>query len=258
MTLAGADARVSVCNAHADIDFIVDWPKDLKPNADGLTRLVIKHRLLSLPPEVTRHIWKNMELRYKGLGTVTIRMGEMNDFEGEPTPATEPIRGIINTSGLKLADQGRSGSKSLLVQGTVWPNLPQIALQPETRYRLEAWVKVRKLTAEELAARKTRHESWRQKQIKRGKKDVPEWSAPTGPAKAYITGYFYEWSPHSNTWLRKLQTNSVTSDIEEWQKVELEFTTPAWDPFIDIRFHCNNGAAYVDDFILTPVRADKD
>ncbi len=252
MTIQGADAQMIVCNAHADIDFMVHWPKDLPVNDEGLRRLVIRHRLVALPPELAGHVWDKMDVRFRNKETVTIRMGRREDFEDQPIPADTPVRGIISTSGLKLAtDVGRSGSRSLLVRGTAWPNLPQIATQPRTTYRLEAWVKVRNLSADELADRRDRYGKRRAKLAKKGRDPGP-FQPPTRPAEAYITANWYEWSPHSNTWLAKHRTNTATANENGWQKLTLEFTTPEWDPFVDIRFHCPDGVAWFDDFYFGP------
>jgi hypothetical protein len=252
MAIQGADAQMIVCNAHADIDFMVHWPDDLPVTDDGLRRLVIRHRLVALPPEVAGHIWEAMEVRFRRNETVTIRMGERVDFEDQPISAASPVRGIINTTGLKLArDVGRSGRQSLRVRGTAWPNLPQIATQPETTYRLEAWAKVRDLTESELEQRRQHHKKRRAKRANKGKDPGP-FQPPATPATAYITAYWYEWSPHSNTWLAKHRTNTATADKSGWQKLTLEFTTPKWDPFVDIRFHCPDGVAWFDDFYFGP------
>lgn len=215
MTLEGAEADFVICNAHGDIDFVSRWPRE--PGAERST-LTVKHRLLALPPEMTRHVWNEMKMLFTEKSTVTIRIGRVEDFEDQPLAADRPVRGIINTTGMRLADGGRSGLKSLLVKGRVWPNLPQIALEPESRYRLEAWFRV--------APGKLREEG-------------PE-------PQAWIQADLYEWSPHTQKMDVEQETNRVGPG--DWQKVSLEFTTPTWDPFVNIVFHCENGEAHLDDF----------
>jgi hypothetical protein len=74
-----------------------------------------------------------------------------------------------------------------------------------------------------------------------------------GPAEGYLTGHYYEWSPHSNQWVLRQETNRV-KEGEGWKEAVLEFTTPKWGPFIDPRFICSNGGtALVDDFCLVEV-----
>ncbi|MFP4057966.1 MAG: hypothetical protein ACLF0G_13950 [Candidatus Brocadiia bacterium] len=215
MTLEGRPARVAICNAHADVDNIVQWPEEMEPDERGLYRLVVRHRLLALPPEITGHLWDQMRLYFEGVEAVTVRIGVPEDFEDQPVPATSRVRGLINTGGLELStEHARSGTQSLVVEGTVWPNLPQVHLLPRSRYRLEAWM-----------------------------------MSPDPQVKLFITGHLYEWSPHSRKWLVEQQTNAVRGG-KGWQRVALEFTTPEWDPFINIVFHAEGGQGYVDDFCL--------
>ena len=55
--------------------------------------------------------------------------------------------------------------------------------------------------------------------------------------------------PHARTWLVEQQTNTAPGG-KGWQKLSLEFTTPKWDPFIDVVFHAEGGIGYLDDFCL--------
>jgi hypothetical protein len=88
--------------------------------------------------------------------------------------------------------------------------------------------------------------------------EVTEFKEPAfvepGPAEGYITGNYYEWTPHSNQWVLEQATNRV-KEGEGWKEAVLEFTTPKWGPFIDPRFICNNGGtALMDDFLLAEVK----
>ena len=218
LTLEGADADFVICNAHADIDFVARWPKGLEVDGQRRQTLEIRHRLLALPPELTQHVWDSMKLLFTEKSTVTIRIGSVEDFEEQPVRATSPVRGIISTGGLRLAGEGRSGSKSLVVKGRVWPNLPQIVLCPLSRYRVEGWFKVL-------------------------------FPGPNAPVpKAYIRADLYESSPHTDKMDMEQETNRVGPG--DWQRVSLEFTTPNWDPFVNIVFVCENGEALLDDFSL--------
>jgi hypothetical protein len=51
--------------------------------------------------------------------------------------------------------------------------------------------------------------------------------------------------------LVKQRTTDATG-AKEWERVELEFTTPKWDPFINIVFRTEGCRAYMDDFRLAP------
>ena len=176
-----------------------------------------------------------MDLYGKGQSAVMIRIGVLEDFEDQPVAVTEPVRGLTWTSGgpRVTTEEAHSGSKSVLLKGTSWPNLPQCSLLPETKYRLEAWYKPLPYTHEERAAAEKKH-----------KRSIGK------VARAYMKGDFYEWSPHSRKWIVQQQTNVVTSEQADWQRVSLEFTTPKWDPFINVVFVVEDGKAYLDDFQL--------
>ena len=279
ITLRGAPARMVICNAHADIDFMVQWPADSKPDDNGLHRLSIHHRLLCLAPEITEHLWKHMELRFQDRQTVTIRIGEPEDFEDQPVAATSTRRGIINTTGMTLStEQARSGKQSLLVRSTLWPNLPQIALLPNAHYRVEAWVRLVLFTPEEKQAQQQADQRRREALAKQSKPLPPEETDPR--PRAWISAHLYEWTPHANKWEREQNTNVVTAQAApadsptptdsanaansadlppdgQWQRIRLDFSTPAWDPFVDIRFHARNATAYFDDFQLIQISPAK-
>jgi hypothetical protein len=82
----------------------------------------------------------------------------------------------------------------------------------------------------------------------RGKKPrpVPAFQ-PLGPGEAYLSGWFYQWSPHSGQRLAQFKSN-VVGPSDEWQKVAFELTTPKWGPFIQLDFHAPNCTVYLDDF----------
>jgi hypothetical protein len=51
-----------------------------------------------------------------------------------------------------------------------------------------------------------------------------------------------------------MKTNTVTEAKAGWQKVSLEFTTPKWDPFLNVVFEVRDCKVYLDDFSLTRVQ----
>jgi hypothetical protein len=216
---------MSLCNAHNDFHISIPIPEDLTPEADGRYHVRAHHRLMALPPELTRHLWDHMTMQDVGKDGVFVRVGRVEDFEDQPISLALPTRGLTWTSGgPRIAtDQARSGAKSLLLTGTSWPNLPQVSLKPQTTYVLEAWFKV-------------------------------EGQSGT---RAYIKGDYYEWSPHQREWLLQQQTSDVKAG-EGWKRAALQFTTPEWDPFINIVFVLEGeGKAYMDDFRLAPVEPGK-
>ncbi len=99
LSLLTGTARYSICNVHADLDFIVTWPKDLAADADGMKRYKVQMRWGWLPPEVTRHVWDKMDLLFKDGRTVIIGVGTVEDFESEPSSLATGKRGMTFTGG---------------------------------------------------------------------------------------------------------------------------------------------------------------
>ena len=77
-----------------------------------------------------------------------------------------------------------------------------------------------------------------------------------GAPEAYLSGRFYQWSPHSGQRLAEFKSN-VAAPGEDWQKMALEFATPKWGPFIQLTFHAENCTVYLDDFRFVRVGAAK-
>ncbi|MFP4217075.1 MAG: hypothetical protein ACLFVH_14225 [Phycisphaerae bacterium] len=290
ITLEGGDAKIVVCNAHADLDFVTEWPKDASVK-DGYSHHVVKHRLLYLPPEVTKHVWDKMTVRFQDRKKVQIRIGRLEDFEDQPLPYTTRVRGLSFTgNGPEIStEKAHSGKRSMVVKGRVWPNLPQLNLKPSTKYHLEAWVLPVKYSAQQTAAAEERARRRIEKKIanarkdlakcekklakatKQGKKDPklenriaalkktladPPTFEGLGKPIAFIQGDYYEWSPYAGEMVVKQATNSVSPN-GKWQKVELTFTTPKWGPFINISFVADNCIAYMDDFKLVEIKEEK-
>ncbi len=252
-TLEGAEARLVVCNAHADVDFVTEWPADEPRDAEGMVHRVVRTRLLALPPEVTRFLCNEMTVRFAEQRRVQMRIGAVEDFEDQPLPLTTSLRGLYSTGGGPPVSEefARSGRKSVVIEGRFWPNLPQVPLAPGTRYRLEAWFKVVPWSAERLREEAEKQPARAEKMRQQGNPVEP--FQGFGEPGAYITGHLYESSPHQNTWIVEQQTNVARPGGPEWQRVSLEFTAPEWAPFINIVFHAQACTAYLDDFCFRPV-----
>ena len=155
-----------------------------------------------------------------------------------------------------------------MFKGQCWPTLPQVALLPNHRYRLEAWFKVVPVdegTAKANHAKAVENAAKNhEKAIDRAKKAGKE--PPQAPAEipyiapqdaeAFAQADLYEWTPHNpDRFLRQTTTKAKAGD---WQQVQLEFTAPAWAPFVDIRFNVTAGAtAYLDDFAFLDLGLEK-
>jgi len=228
---------------------------------DGLKHWVQKHRLLAMPPEVTGHVWDQMDLMFDGgEKRIVIRLGVVEGFEDQPLPMTTRHRGLAFTGPEPaiVTTHAKTGERSMQVQGYQWPNIPQVALKPNTAYRLRAWVKLEPWDAgrraEEEAKAKARIDKENEKRAKKGQD--PRTFEGLGPASFEIRGDLYQWTPHGGKWTTKQGTNPATPDAagdDGWQRVELEFTAPAWAPFANIVFHAKNATAYVDDFEFAAV-----
>jgi hypothetical protein len=224
-TIEGAEPKFVVCNAHADLDFVVPWPADAPTDAAGRSRLTIRTRLLALPPELTRHVWERMDVRMAKMRRVMMRIGRVEDFEDQPRPLSCGLRGLTSTGGgPRVTDEhAHSGRRSVVIRGRFWPNLPQVPLKGGARYRLSAWMKL-----------------------------VPDDAEQSDKPEAYITADTYVSSPHHNKWARRMRTTSAGPG--DWQKVELTFTAEPWAPFVNIAFVAQGGTAYLDDFELVEVQ----
>ncbi len=262
----GGDARLVVCGAHTDLDFVLSWPENPKTRDDGLKhngRVVL--RLAALPPKVTKHVWENQEILHKGEHRLMIRLGQLEDFEDQPLELTTRQRGMPWNKNAEVGEKyAHSGNKSIVFTGRSGHGDPQIALEPSTKYRVEAWMKLVPYTEEqkkavEQARREKIDRARAEKAKKRGKKPrpVPEF-VPLERGTGWISGWTYQWTPHSNKPVERYKSNVVQAppmgrEPSEWTKVSFEFTTPKWGPFIQIDFHAKDCTAYLDDFKFAPV-----
>lgn len=257
----GGDAQLVICGAHTDLDFVLTWPDPPTTRADGLKHNgIVKHRILALPPELTRHVWDTMELLHAGEHKLMVRFGVLEDFEDQPLELTTRERGMPWNA--EVTERfARSGKKAITFSGASGHGDPQIALKPSTRYRVEAWVKVVDWTPEERKAaddaQRARIEQAQKaaEQAKaRGKeaRPVPPFK-PAGEAAAYLTGWTYQWSPHTDKPIESYKSN-VAQAGGDWQHLAFEFTTPPWGPFIQLAFHADNCTVYLDDFQFREVK----
>jgi hypothetical protein len=246
-------STIGQCNAGHGPAFSYPVPA-LEAGPDGKYRFRAVRRLFALPPEARRHILERTTLHQSGVKGLFLRMGIVEGFEDQPIDLARPTRGLIWTGGGPPLAEGiaRTGTRSLLVGGRVWPNLPQVILKPETRYRLQGWFKVVPWPAEELAEAKKKDQARRDDLAKRGKAlpEPTDWAA--AKPRAYLRGDLFEWSPHTGPMLVQQTTGSATGASGEWEHVVLDFTTPLWDPFINISINAEYCTAYLDDFQLAP------
>ena len=138
-SLFGANRRCSVCNVHADQDFIIKWPKGLAKDEKGMVRHTISVRQQALPPEVTSHLWNNTTAQFSERSMVVIPVGKVADFKNQPMPMDTTVKGMTCTNNHPTISttEARTGKKSMVVKGTSFPNPPQVVLKGGKRYRVE-------------------------------------------------------------------------------------------------------------------------
>ncbi|MBD3356092.1 MAG: hypothetical protein GF363_02960 [Chitinivibrionales bacterium] len=182
---------------------------------------IIRQRLVGLPPEINEYLCDRLVVETP-VDARFVQIALDEDFESWPYPITSSIRGIVlDRPKISLRTNGDGTSTCLVFSSDLVSKYPQIGLEPGSHYRCRA-----RLMAES--------------------------------GTAYISGRTYEWSPRNaekdGTWYREYCTDSV-KEGEGWREVSFDVTTPAWDPFIDIRFHVENGTACLDSFALKKVVA---
>ena len=209
-----------------------------------------------------------MKLISVGLNAVACRIGTTEDFETQPVPLTEPVRGLAWTTHPPevTTTDAHSGKKALVLRGEygvndprvhIEPDIPQIPLRPKAKYLLEAWFRVENMTdaerADYLDAYKKMAADLARKnkaRTERGEEEleIPKYLAPKPHGQVYMTAHLYETSPKGRRWLLPQKTTAASGYKTAWQKVSLEFTTPAWDPYVFISVVCDSGSAIMDDF----------
>ena len=132
------------------------------------------------------------------------------------------------------------------------------------RLRCAAWMRVEQAPAEKAgeaqnqwlaaeAKRRADHEKAMEVLRRKGEgarvtafEERPFPSVQAG--EGYIQGRLYEWSPWSNEWLSHVSTERVKAG-SGWRQVSFEVDSPAWGPYLDIRFFATLGStAYIDEF----------
>ncbi len=244
------DIAMPVCNAHNDFHAAAKVPETLPRDENGWLHWTPHYRLMGLPPEISKHIWDEMKLVCADQKGIVMGVGEIEGFEEEPTPLSEPERGLVWTSGgpKVTTDEARSGTKSIVMDRSQRPNLPQVACKPNSRYRIEAYFKLKPLTDEQIAKRKARRARRIEKLKKKGKKAPEPRDGSKLEPRAYIKARWFEWSPYRNEWIKVLESDKATAETDAWQRVVLEFDTPAYDPFVDLVIEVEDATAYMDDF----------
>lgn len=253
----GVDSCLVVCGPHTDHDFTLQVDKIVREIKDGMDRYTVRHRMLAMPPEVTRHVWENMTLLHKDERGVLLRIGRLEDFEDQPLSLGgrdrgHPIGGAIST------EQARSGKKSLRFSGAIGPGSPTLCVRPGRRYRLEAWYKVVDWTPEQRKAaedalrekiKQAAEAAERAKQRGRQPGAVPAFK-PLGPAEAGIRMAFQQWAGGK---VAPERFEAKVGPSAEWQHLAIDFLAPKWGPALGIAFYATNCTVYMDDFRLAAV-----
>jgi hypothetical protein len=194
-------------------------------------RLHWQARLAAPPAAFSAHVWDSMRIDdFGGQRWPVLRFGIDEDFEGQPFALTEPVRGLTG-HGLKLTrERARSGSQALVIDQLpatadgesigkgrytargAFLHLPQVELQPNSRYRFRAWI-----------------------------------LAEGDGTRARLTADTYEWTPHDDARLSRQESPWIDAGAE-WRETALEVVTGALDPSLDLRFQgVGPGRVFIDD-----------
>lgn len=220
---------LQTCNVWQDQHQHLDFPD--QPDDDGVWRLRWQSRLAAPPPEFSAYIWDAMAIdAFGGQRWPVLRFGVDEDFEGQPFALTEPVRGLTG-HGLKLTrERTRSGAQAIVfdklpasadgdptgkgrytVRGA-FLHLPQVELQPRSRYRFRAWM-----------------------------------LAEGDGTRGRLTADTYEWTPHDDARIARSESPWVESG-GEWRETAVEVVTGAADTSVDLRFQgVGAGRVFIDD-----------
>ena len=270
VTTVGGPSRMVICNAHSDVDFCFDFEtEDLKPDVEGWYQRDVYHRLVGLPPEQAAYLGKNFTNVLADNSRVLLGLGAVDDMENQPVSGADPKRNGVRFGAEVSTADARSGSKSLLIDdGRAGISGAQLILQPNTEYKLQAWVKLvaypEERIAEIIEAHKTKtakaqakleklkKKNASAKAIEKAEKRIPKALDEEALRKPHVSmnAAFYEWTPHNPERQARFTAESQASN--DWQLLEITFTTPAWDPFLDLTFIARGAQVYLDDFNLSP------
>ncbi len=253
----GTTSKLRICNAHNDFHITIPLQQvELAQEEDGGYRLHFVHRLLHLPPELTAHVWDAVELICQNQHSLVVSLGEVEDFEDQPTALTQAARGLVWTSHAPeiVTGTARSGERSIRISGRDWPNLPQVSLLPGVRYRLEGWYRIEPWPADRVAAARAQlaqKDAEHRAKLREQRHPLPppiDWQSLEPGAS--IGADYYEWSPYSNPMLSYMRTDRALVSRAGWQHVKLDFTAPHWGPFVNLHFDARLCDALLDDFAL--------
>jgi hypothetical protein len=240
---SGVDSTLVVCGPHTDLDVTLDMTKVLKERKDDMNHYVVRHRMVGMPPEMTKYVWDNMKLLHQGEQKLLLRMGRLEDFEEQPLDVcTSRQRGVTLNGNSTVSDEAaRSGRKSLKFTGTLRNGNPTLCVRPDRKYRIEAWMKVSTITDADRAAA-----------AEKAKAAGKPAAAPAGEGQAYMTLAFAKYDMDAAV-SETMKSNAVKPSAQ-WQHVTLDFTSPKWGPSLRLGLVSENCVVYLDDFKFAEVK----
>lgn len=212
-----------VCNPHTDHDFTLMNVGNLDIAENGKHRLRLTHRMMALPPELTKHAWHTMDLLHKGETGVLLRLGRLDDFEDQPLDMTDRERGQKINAAI-ATDVAKSGSKSLKFEKTAGVGSPTLILRPGRHYIIEGDFKL-----------------------------VPDPGAAAGDVKAGMELQYQQW-PGAKVGDQPNFTAYADPKEEGWQHLKIELEAPAWGPAVDLVFRTDGATMYLDNFRFDAVK----
>lgn len=228
-TAPGLPLSLQTCNVWMDQHQHLGFPA--QPDADGMYRLRWRSRLCAPPAAFSRLVWDAMTIdRFADQRWPLLRFGIDEDFEDQPIRLDQPIRGLTGHGLVLSSERARSGRQSLIATDAMpgaddtaraasryrgrggFLHLPQVELQPASRYRFRAWMLVE--------------------------------GAET---QARITADTYEWTPHDDARVQRNESPWIATG-DAWQEAVVEVRTGPCDVSVDLRFEVRGGGrAFIDD-----------
>ena len=258
----GRDANMTLDPTTNRLRLTVEIPPEFNNDPNRIRRIwKFRERQFTLPPEMTEHLRRQAKSLMPAGGGLVLRIGQTEDFEDQPIAYAKPIRGPAwseKAAPKLLTDRGASGKKCLLIDGPPQVNVPwtkvapdfqRVLLQPDTKYVIEATMKVRDFSRESRQGYRDAYDKHVRK-IKEQELETPDFQPLLPHAQAYVLATLIS-SPTSHMGpLARHKTTLATAENPAWQKLRAEFTTPDSYTYLHLSFVCHSGSAMLDDLTV--------
>lgn len=263
----GADANMTLDPRTNTLKLTAEIPPEYNNDPNGYRQIwKCRERLFTLPPELAEHLRQNARSILPEGRALCLRIGQTEDFEDQPLPLTQPVRGLAWSRDANepklLTGRAAMGKKCLLIDGVPTVNVPWVAVQPDyqrvllradANYVIEAMMKVQDHATEDRRAYRNAYDAYarglREEQV-----EPPDFEPLLPFAEAYIQARLTGTPASGVGILATHRTTRAKADNPAWQKVSAAFTAPECDCYLHLSFVCHSGTAMLDN--LTVKRAD--